>query len=134
VRSKNSARRVRTAASSGGSDPPQSEGDDEPPDAHRVARACVVCGASLEGRRPQTRTCKDACRQRAYNRRRKLRQSNGNHNGNGNGEKPLSPPEFRRLLANAVARERLERAGGHRRAERNERDLARAIDKLLEAA
>jgi len=31
-----------------------------------VTRTCVVCGGSMEGRRPQARTCSAACRQRLY--------------------------------------------------------------------
>jgi hypothetical protein len=33
------------------------------------ARACAVCGASLEARRRQTRYCSPSCRARAFDRR-----------------------------------------------------------------
>jgi len=35
-------------------------------------RRCLVCGASLEGRRRQTRTCSDVCRAEASRLRRLL--------------------------------------------------------------
>lgn len=41
-------------------------------EAAATERACVVCGGSLEGRRPQTRTCSPACRAEASRLRRLL--------------------------------------------------------------
>jgi hypothetical protein len=37
-------------------------------------RVCVVCGRVLYAGRPEARYCRAACRQRAYRRRRKMRQ------------------------------------------------------------
>jgi predicted nucleic acid-binding Zn ribbon protein len=48
----------------GGSETP---GGDEPPlDKPAPSRTCEVCGAPIERRRPQTRTCSSACRQKSY--------------------------------------------------------------------
>jgi predicted nucleic acid-binding Zn ribbon protein len=74
-------------------------------------RACEGCGASLEGRRRQTRTCSDRCRQNV-SRKRRARQ--------GGLDEPRAglTNEQRLWLKREVVRRRLEQVEGQRERDR----------------
>jgi hypothetical protein len=82
-------------------------------------RACGVCGGSLADKYANALTCKSACRQKAYRQRLKAKAA---------AVEPTAPeltPQGRSELWNLVARERLRRAGGFTKVEREERRIER---------
>lgn len=113
-------RSVRRASGAAGS-----RGDPDEPDPPRggsdvtVSRRCEGCGASLDGRRPQTRTCDDKCRQRASRKRRRSQLPQA-----------LSF-ELRAWLRAEIDKRRREQLAALKREERRE---ARELARLSEAA
>jgi hypothetical protein len=84
-----------------------------------VSRRCEGCGASLEGRRRQTRTCGDRCRQRVS----RAAGYPGNH-------APLQLTfELRRWLRGEIDRRRREQVAARERAERSDLRAERRVER-----
>jgi hypothetical protein len=60
-------RRTRSSTKARSPGRPSGSSDDDPD----LGRRCAVCGGSLDGRRRQTRTCSNKCRQAAYRERQR---------------------------------------------------------------